>query len=333
MLQLQNHSPFVPFLAVLPDPDGVDTLQVVVKGTFTIFPRVEIAPVQLPALLQDQFWAAPDSSSLRAASDAHPGKPSTDVAMVGEAWSERGPVAELLVALAVAERRKVVRVIGDRRWRDRGAGCTRPEPFQSMPLRYERAFGGVHNDDRGAVLAAEERNPVGTGFAGRRAPREMTGTKLPNLEDPRFPVQRAGDRPAPACFGFVAPSWRPRRDFAGTYDQVWVRTRAPYLPRDFDRRFLNAASPDLVFDRFLAGGEPVELHGVSRHGPLRFALPAHAPKAAVWMAGQTLTPPVRLETVFIEPDQERLSLTWRATVACDKAALRIRRVEITMRRP
>ena len=331
MLQLQNHSAFSPFLTVLPDPDGVDTLQVVVRGTFTIFPRVEVAPAQLPPVLQDQFWAAPDSSSLRAASDAHPGKPSTDVVMVGDAWSGRGPVTELWAALSVAERRKVVRVVGDRRWRDRGAGFTRPEPFESMPLVYERAFGGVHGDGRGAVVAAEERNPVGTGFAGRRSPAEMVGHQLPNLEDPRLPLQRAGDRSAPACFGFVASSWLPRRSFAGTYDQAWVRTRAPYLPRDFDRRFFNAASTDLVFDRFLTGGEPVELDGVSRRGPLRFALPVERPEALVWMAGRTLKPPLHLETVVIEPNQDQICLTWRATLACDKAALKIRQVTITMK--
>jgi len=167
MLQLQNHSPFVPFLNVLPDPDGVETLQVVAKGTFSMFPEVELAPVQVPACLEDQFWGGRGDSSLRVASDVHLGKPSTDVVLVGQAWSCRGPVSELLVTLAVAERHKAVRVIGDRRWREGGASFTRPEPFESMPLVYERAFGGVVTDDRGRVLAVEERNPVGTGLAGR----------------------------------------------------------------------------------------------------------------------------------------------------------------------
>lgn len=332
MLQLQNQSAFVPLLNVLPDPDGVDTLHVVAKGTFTLSPRVEVAPVQLPALREDQYWGEPGGSSLRAASDAHLGKPATDVALLGHAWSGRGRVAELLVALSVAGRRKTIRVVGDRVWRGRGAGVSRPEPFESMPLVYERAFGGVQRDHRGEVVAAEERNPVGTGFAGTRAPADQAGRKLPNLEDPRCPVERAGDRSVPACFGFVAASWLPRRAFAGTYDGAWARTRAPYLPRDFDRRFFNAASSGLVFDRYLTGGEPVELDGLSRRGPLRLALPTERPEVLVRLGGQTLTPPVRLETVVVEPDEDRVCLTWRATLPCDKAALKIRVVTIAMKK-
>jgi hypothetical protein len=332
MLQLRNQSPFAPFLTVLPDPDGVDTLHVVLKGTFTIFPRVEVAPTQLPPVLKDQFWGDPASSSLRTASDAHLGKVSTDVVMIGDAWSGGRRVAEMLVALSVAERRKVVRIVGDRQWQDRGSGFTRPVPFESMPLVYERAFGGVQktDGDKGDVVAAEERNPLGVGFAGKRSPSEMVGRRLPNLEDPRFPLEKAGDRPAPACFGFVAASWLPRRTFAGTYDQDWAKTRAPYLPRDFNRRFFNAAPADLVFERFLTGGEPIELNGVGRRGPLRFALPTARPEAEVRIAGQSLAPPVCLETVVIEPDEDRVCLTWRAMLPCDKKALKIQQVTIGM---
>ena len=332
MLQLHNQSAFVPFLNVLPDPDGVDTLHVVARGTFTLAPRVEVAPVQLPALREDQYWGDPGSSSLRAGSDAHLGKPATDVVLVGHAWSGRGRVAEMLAALSVAERRKIIRVVGDRVWRERGAGATRPEPFEAMPLVYERAFGGVQRNAQGQVVAAEERNPVGTGFAGSLARADLAGTKLPNLEDPRCPLERAGDRSAPACFGLVAASWLPRRAFAGTYDRAWARTRAPYLPRDFDHRFFSAASSGLVFDRYLAGGEPIELDGVSRRGPLRLALPTERPEVLVRLAGQTLTPPVRLETVVVEPDEDRVSLTWRARLPCDKAALKIRVVTIAMKK-
>jgi hypothetical protein len=35
-----------------------------------------------------------------------------------------------------------------------------------------------------------------------------------------------------------------------------------------------------------------------------------------------------LETVLIEPEDDRLCLTWRAAVPCDKAALKVRSVTI-----
>ena len=36
MLQIRNGSPFATGIALLPDADGIDTLYLVVKGTFTL---------------------------------------------------------------------------------------------------------------------------------------------------------------------------------------------------------------------------------------------------------------------------------------------------------
>ena len=43
MLQLNNQSRFAPLVQVLPDRDAVDTLYVVVRGTFTLAPAPELA--------------------------------------------------------------------------------------------------------------------------------------------------------------------------------------------------------------------------------------------------------------------------------------------------
>src|SRR5690606_34885682 len=111
-----------------------------------------------------------------------------------------------------------------------------------------------------------------------------------------------GQKATPACFAPIAPAWMPRRAFAGTYDTIWQRKRAPYLPLDFNRRFLNCAAPELTFDRYLQGGEPVEIHGVTADQPIAFALPVANLQVDVKVAGATERPPVNLETVLIEPD-------------------------------
>jgi hypothetical protein len=328
MLQLKNASPFVPAIAVFPNKDAVDTLYVVVKATFTLHPRLALAVKPAPPVLTDEYWGDPESSSLKYASELHIGKPATDVVLVGKAWAPRGtPVPETAVMVSVAGRRKVVRVSGDRVWRS-GGGFSAPEPFTSMPLVFERAFGGTHAvSEKGPVLA-ETRNPVGVGFLGKRARSEMTGKKLPNLEDPRGLLERAGDLSPPACFGFVAPSWSPRLSFAGTYDEAWEKKRAPYLPADFNPRFFNCATPELAFDKFLVGGEPVELLGVSQRGPLSFNLPRCRPRAEVHIAGATQQPPFNLETVLIEPEENRICLSWRAELGCDKKALKVELVTV-----
>jgi hypothetical protein len=334
MLQMINRSPFTPCVNVLADREGVDTLYVVTRGTFVLGSGLEPAAEQPPPVSGDVYWGEPGASSLKYASEVHTGKRGTDVVLVGSAHAPGGrAVTEMLAALTVAARWKVVRVIGDRRWRGARGGFTAPEPFLKMPLVYERAFGGHdpggQSDPHGAGgRRAEERNPVGRAFRGRRCGREAVGQPLPNLEDPRTPLKAFGDQPAPTGFGFIAPCWQPRRSFAGTYDEVWKRTRAPFLPLDYDLRFGNAASSGLALDEFLRGGEPLLLEGVSAEGRLQLSIPAIRPRVEVQVAGACEQPPVRLETVLIEPDQRRLSLTWRAGLRCDKRALKIQSIRI-----
>jgi hypothetical protein len=334
MLQLNNQSRFVPAVNVLADREGIDTLYVGVRGTFTLGASPRLSDERLPPVAADAYWGEPGASSLKYASETHVGKRGTDVALVGCAHAPGGrPVAEMLAAVAVAGRRKVVKVIGDRAWRGSGAGATSPQPFVTMPLVYERAFGGRDDDDAAGGRApgrgrGEERNPVGRGFRGRRAASDGAGRPLPNLEDPRHPLKTFGEQPPPAAFGFVAPSWQPRRGFAGTYDAAWKRGRAPFLPDDFDLRFSNAAAADLIFEGGLEGGEPLALDGVSPDGPLRLALPTARPRVEVLVAGARENPAVQLETVLIEPDERRLSLTWRAALRCDKRALKIQSIGV-----
>src|SRR4029079_1545920 len=109
------------------------------------------------------------------------------------------------------------------------------------------------------LITLDPRNPAGTGFARIRGRGAISARARPNLEDPTRLIKHPGDRPAPAGFGFIAPSWEPRRLFAGTYDKAWQRTRAPYLPDDFDPRYFHAAHPDLVCKRHLQGGEIIEV--------------------------------------------------------------------------
>ena len=337
MLQLNNQSRFAPLVQVLPDRDAVDTLYVVVRGTFTLAPVPELGAAQPPPHAADVYWGEPGASSLKYAADIHVGKVGTDVALVGSAHAPRGrAVTEMLAAVSVAGRRKVVRVVGDRTWRGRHrwrdvAGAVR-EHAAGLRARVRRARSSRarrRGRTDGRWVAAEERNPVGVGFCAVRRLRWGAGVRLPNLEDPQRPWRTLGDRPPPAGFGFVAPSWQPRRGYAGTYDEAWAAKRAPFLPRDFDPRFGNAASAGLTFDDGLRGGEPIALDGVSREGAAAIG-GARDPAARRGRHRRwpREAPPVRLETLLLEPDEQRMSLTWRAALRCDKRALKIERIHI-----
>jgi len=330
MLQLQNTTPFAANLALFPNENAIDTLYVIVKATFNISTHLTLADEQEPLVAADVYWTEPGKSSIKYASDFHIGKPTTDIVMLGHACApNKKEATELDVSLSVGRVRKTVRVIGDRQWRD--GRITPPASFTSMPMVYEKAFGGIHIVN-GEVAEAETRNPVGRGFAGQRNIEEMTGVPLPNLEDPAQLIQDTIDQPAPACFGVCAPNWYPRVGYAGTYDEQWQTTRAPYLPLDFDKRFLNAAHSDLIYPEYLQGGEPVQITHMHPVGVLQFDVPRVKLLPRIMIAGSEVSPAFNLETLILEPNQLRMSLVWRVAVLCDKKALKISEVKISLLR-
>src|SRR5262249_28322459 len=158
----------------------------------------------------------------------------------------------MLVAFQIGALKKGVRVLGDRAFFKGAVGVSMSNPvaFERIPLRWERAFGGWdRSSPEERKHSCEPRNPVGVGHRGGGA-RFEEGLPCPNLEEPTRPLKGWGDHPPPAGFGFLSPSWHPRAQYAGTYDQAWEKTRAPFLPKDFDRRYFSAAPTDLVAKGF-----------------------------------------------------------------------------------
>jgi hypothetical protein len=316
---------------VLPDADGIDTLYAIVKGTFAIAADVRIADEQVPVAIEPKYYGDPSSSSLAVASDLSLMKPSTDVLVIGHACAPRGRPARMVdVGVGVSSIHHVIRVLGDRVWVKSGPDYapTQPETFELMPLVWERAFGGRDVAESGP--REEARNPAGTGYRASDGQTPIEGTPLPNLEDPRDPIMSWKQHPSPVCFAPIAANWEPRRSYAGTYDEQWQQERSPYLPADFDPRFLQVAPPSLVTPQPLEGGEIVELIGVHPDGPLQFPLPTVRPHVRVNLNGTREERPVMLDTVIIEPTAARLQLVWRSSMVCDKKALKIREVEATL---
>lgn len=178
----------------------------------------------------------------------------------------------------------------------------------------------------------EPRNPIGRGFSGKKSDKELKGMLLPNLEEPARLIKTPRDHPPPACFAFIAPSWEPRKSFAGTYDMVWQQKRSPYLPEDFESRFFNVAHPELICSGYLKGGEPVKITNMSPRGQLEFYLPICEFDAALRIAGKTEYPAFNLETVLFEPNEMRISLLWRTSFECDKKGLKVEEVDLNLKK-
>jgi hypothetical protein len=316
---IENGTPFAFEALFLADEDGRALFVPALKATYDISDRgLALAEDQLPLNLAGEAYGDPAESSYRYEPECAFVKPSTDVVLVGSAVAPKAGTTEMLVCFQVGPMKKGVRVFGDRAFYKAvgSVGMTRPVPFERIPLQWERAFGGwdrSHSDEKKHEY--EPRNPVGVGFRGKGT-RFEEGLRCPNLEDPARPLSGWGDRPPPAGFGFISPNWQPRARFAGTYDEAWEKDRAPLLPKDFDRRFMNAAPPGLIAQGYVRGDELVVATGVTAPAGISFRLPGVAPpKVEVEHAGrEDQTVSTNLDTVIVDTDAGKLFLLWRGQI-------------------
>jgi hypothetical protein len=330
---VENETPFAFDMMGLTDEDGRPLLLLVVKATYTIGASgLRLADEQVPVNWIGEPWGKPGESSDKYEPEGAFFKPATDVALIGHAYPAQKGATEALVALQVGPLKKAVRVLGERIWfKSLGrVAATKPLPFDKLPLTWERAFGGWDKTDP-ARPTFEPRNPVGTGF--RASPRHFEeGLKLPNLEDPAEPLRDFGQKVTPVGIGFTSPHWQPRARYAGTYDETWNKTRKPLLPRDFDKRFFNAAAPGLIAPGYLKGDEAVIIAGASPRGQLSFLLPRQAaPAITVELAGgEDTKPAMNLDTVIFDTDVEQVLLLWRGHVLLSEGFHDVRGLRVTV---
>lgn len=281
--RIVNTTPFTVGTAYSEDGDGRAWLSIVVKATWTIDPSPTPASTQLPIFTSDQFTSDDPASPVRFESDLVPFKPGADVVLVGRAHApSHEPVTQLVAGLRVGSLSRAVAVFGDRAWQWQASGTpaiSKPRPFTTMELAYERAFGGI--DGPGAMYCKE--NLVGTGFIGKKTRDRIDGLSLPNLEDPRNLIVSCDTHPSPVGLGFYGRGWMPRLAYAGTYDDRYMEERHPLPPVDFSHRFFNGAHPDLQVEGYLRGDEDVVLLNVCPDAPeMRFQLPGVVPQITVF---------------------------------------------------
>ncbi|MBK7514862.1 MAG: DUF2169 domain-containing protein [Betaproteobacteria bacterium] len=335
MWQVDNRTPFATERGWVRDRDGSEVWLVAVKATFDVLPdgTTAVAKEQPPVLRLPEHFGEPGQSSVRYDADLILTKKTTDIVVVGQAYAPEGrEVTQLDCGFKVGTLQKVLRVFGDRTW---GAfGPSRPEPFVTMPLVWERAYGGVDRRSDTPEKDWDWRNPVGTGFAV--SSRNAQRLALPNVEDPKRLIGAWSDRPAPAGFGVVASHWQPRVGFAGTYDDRWMRTRQPLLAEDMDERWYQSAPADQQAPAFLRGGEPVVLHNLSPQGRMQFVLPKVylGFETRFYDGSRQLHTRRALHTVILEPDHAegpRVSLVWHSALPCHFKVQKLERTVITLK--
>jgi hypothetical protein len=301
----------------LMDRDGAEVMLLVLKGTWHIERggSLSIAEKQKPVISEPVYRGEPGKSSMIFDTDVVLEKPSTDCVLIGHARALKPHLAHVDVTFAVGPVKKQARVFGDRRWKKGilgGASIVKIRSIEKIPLIWENAFGGIdasYEDSSKREVCQE--NPVGRGFIAAKSKIDTDGQLLPNIEDPASLIKNPKQRPIPVGFGMIAPYWQPRVSYAGTYDEQWRKYISPLLPPDFDIRFNSCAAPGLATPSHLKGTERVMIEGASKHGRLLFDLPGVTPRVIVRRWGNEADLPMRLDTVVVEPDDERVMLTWR----------------------
>ncbi len=284
-----------------------DVLIVVVKASFDLVRDGIAALREEPDLLSGDVFVDDDlERALDSASDFAILKPEVDVLVRGHVYApvlDDGRRAATVMQAAVRMRGEEqtldhsIAVFGDRTW---GTSLpSEPEPFEMLPLRYDRSFGGP---DFGP-------NQVGLGYKGKR---------LPNFESLANLIKSPSDSPTPVCLGALHPQASSRWGLVGTYNRAWLKSRWPYFAEDFDYRFFQSAHPAQRM-KTVVGDERYELVGLHpSHSVFRGKLGGAKARAFVAVSkragGGFVEVPLRIDTVTLVPDDNAVHVVWRGFI-------------------
>lgn len=274
-------------------PDGRATICVVVK-------RAIHSGMAQPSLCLAE-WPEVDAARfpvMAGEPDIWPIKLATDIVVTGSVHAPAGgPVRRMEASVRVGAYEKRIAVIGNRTAKRRTQGWlfSDPEPFESMPLSYSRAYGGLDQrlanklaaavqtpDDFAALVVRElmrrhpgmyPRNPAGTGYVILdEATKEPV--RLPNFEDPknllvpeRFVVGAPEDwhrMPLPQGFTWFTSENYPRCMYWGNSPEhpapdesdELEEVRHGYLSRGFGKKLAAAPLQGVLDWRGLNGASP-----------------------------------------------------------------------------
>ncbi|WP_299483507.1 DUF2169 domain-containing protein [uncultured Roseibium sp.] len=237
-------------------------------------------------------------------------KPHGEVMVAGSALSPTDdPVEAVRVSIHCAGIAKSLAVFGDRYWMltDRGIEMSRPAPFLKMPIGDQTSFGGPKH----------QLNPKGKGDMARQLLDSGFDAPLPNVELANAPIRSIDEAPAPANFGPLPPDSKARMKLAGTYDQHWMKCRAPLKPEDFNPKFHCDAPDDQQIETYFSGGEPFSITGMTRgETTLQGQLPDLRGRCFYKMAktGELREAKMVCDTVTFFPNVRKATLAFRGLI-------------------
>lgn len=217
-------------------------------------------------------------------------------------------------------------------WRDDDGMVLQPGASPNCALSFAESYGGTVTEND--VETRVEANPMGRGFVGKTRPASITAPRLMPAgkawTDPRDAVE-------PIAFGPIPRHWLPRATLAGTFDEPWMQTRSPLLPKDHDPAFRQSVPADQQYRGTLSGGEEVVFDNVA-WGPdgegraPTFRLPELNFAVTTKFKGQEEPMEMAIQTLHVNATLRQFSLTYLGVLPIGKAAndVEVARSEIVL---
>jgi hypothetical protein len=310
-MEILNETPY-PFLAFDASPEPArQAVTLIVKGTFKLVAEGPAEPLphdDQAQLVGDDVHMDDIGRSLRYGTDLVPFKLRGEVTVAALCRPPTPQTRNCDVTIALGPIQKTLRVSGDRAFPD----PVKTEPFETLPIRWERTFGGL----------SFTQNPLGRGMEPWPTPSGPVHY-LPNVEYPDERMNKPGDRVRPASLAPILPHWSPRLEQQGTRDQRWAAFRAPLPPVDFDPQAHQAAPADqqLRDGEFFRGDEPLTLTNLHpKISVFRGGLPGRRLRVFVERRVPYGEPApfeevaMKLDTVHVDTEAETVTLVWRQPI-------------------
>jgi len=307
-------------------PDDSRAVMFTAKATFNILENGQVKLERdkpFPLFKQDEeteFGLLPTDSLLRL-------DPAFEVILLGQAYAPHGQqTRNMKVSLSVGDVIREIDITGDRQWQgdDKNAQISEADSFKTMPLTWDRAFGGTQQVliDREAPLDLSwPVNSAGKGFDHISQAREVGKAfqcpndypkfepvrSLPNIETTEEKVIRWSDTPLPICWATVPQS-------SGLLFERFKRS----CERRGEKHVLlgapemnHRAHPDWVIDTPPASAH-VRIEGACKQGLIEFFIPEMKVVAELKDGNRIQKIELHPRSLVLLPEQMRFYLTFRA---------------------
>ena len=234
-------------------------------------------------------------------------KQGVDVMLLGKAYPSSGGISnKAQFELHVGELVYCIDILGDRRWIHNGEELvpSEPEPFESIPLTWEYAYGGKCLVETGEL--PYHANPFGRGFYLDAEIAE--NGLLANLEDPNNRVTRWEDQPQPKG---VAPLSRESSLRIMNSAEFDLDTMPPRIKK-FKPSYFNNANPELILAKPPSAGTLIRAQGVTPGGgELAFKLPDGTFHLYVQLSDRSYMFPCHLDNIVLLTEHKQVLLGFR----------------------